>query len=73
VTNALSNLPPEIARHRVIGTADSAAFAGFSTVHWRRLYKAGLAPKPVQLGGRKLGWRVGDLIDWLASHKREAA
>jgi predicted DNA-binding transcriptional regulator AlpA len=58
-------LPLEITRHRIFETAEAASFCGFSVPHWRRLYRSGKVPKPVQLSTRKLGWRAGDLIDWL--------
>lgn len=61
----LRRLPPEIAQHRILETAEAAAFCGFSVAHWRRLYRTGKAPKPIQLSTRKLGWRAGDLIKWL--------
>jgi prophage regulatory protein len=71
--NALDNLPVDLARHRVLDTAESAAFCNYSIPHWRRMYRTGDAPKPLKLGARKLGWRIGDLVDWLASRAREAA
>ncbi len=61
----LRRLSPEVALHRILNTAETAAFCGFSVAHWRRLYRTGKAPKPIQLSSRKLGWRAGDLIDWL--------
>ena len=61
----LDHLPPDLARHRVLDTAESAAFCKLSVPHWRRLYRAGHVPRPLKLGTRKLGWRLGDLIEWL--------
>jgi len=63
----LTRLPPEIAHHRILETAEAAELCGFSVAHWRRLYRNGRVPKPIQLSTRKLGWRAGDLIDWLQS------
>jgi predicted DNA-binding transcriptional regulator AlpA len=60
-------LPRELMRSRIFDTSEAAAFCGFSVAHWRRLYRTGKAPKPVQLSTRKLGWRAGDLVDWLQS------
>ena len=65
--NVIDNLPPDLARHRVLDTAESAAFCKLSVPHWRRLYRCGQAPKPIKIGSRKLGWRIGDLIRWLDS------
>jgi predicted DNA-binding transcriptional regulator AlpA len=66
------HLPSDIARHRVLNTAQSAGFCNISVSHWRRLYRNGRVPPPIQLSTRKLGWRIGDLVDWLASRVRES-
>ncbi len=70
----LEHLPPDLARHRVIGSAEAAAICNISLPHWRRLYRTGKAPAPIRLSERKLGWRIGDLLDWMSTaEKREAA
>ncbi len=63
----LDHLPTDIARHRVLDTFEAAALCGFSVAHWRRLYRSGKVPAPMKLSERKLGWRGGDLVEWLAS------
>jgi predicted DNA-binding transcriptional regulator AlpA len=65
--NALHSLPPDIGRQRVLNSQQAAQICGFSLPHWRRLYRVGKVPKPLQIGDRKLGWRAGDLLDWLAA------
>lgn len=65
MVHRLECLPLELARHRVLDTAEAADFCKFSVAHWRRLYRAKKAPAPVRLSARKYGWRVGDLIDWI--------
>jgi predicted DNA-binding transcriptional regulator AlpA len=69
----LDTLPPEVARHRVLGTHDACEFVGLSVAEWRKLRRKGQAPSPIMLGTRKQGWRVGDLIDWIASRKQTEA
>jgi predicted DNA-binding transcriptional regulator AlpA len=64
---ALCSLPSDLARYRVLNTVQTAAFLGFSVPHTRRLYREKRIPEPLRLSGRKLGWRVGDLVDWLAA------
>lgn len=67
-------LPPDLARLRVVGAADAAALMGYQLSHFRRLYRTGKVPAPIRLTGGKLGWRVRTLLDWLdAAEKREAA
>ncbi|MDR7037971.1 putative DNA-binding transcriptional regulator AlpA [Methylobacterium sp. BE186] len=64
----LDNLPSDtasqIALNRIVGAAEAAAFCNISLPHWRRLYRAGKVPKPVKLSARKLGWRLGTLIEF---------
>ncbi|WP_114184801.1 helix-turn-helix transcriptional regulator [Microvirga aerophila] len=67
LNTALNNLPPDLARHRILDSTEAATFWGVSVPHWRRLYRANEVPAPIKLGARKLGWRVGDLIDALAA------
>ena len=66
-TGVLESLPVEIARHRILTTGDAAAFWGVSVVQWRRMYRQNCIPPPIRISTRKLGWRVGDLVDALAS------
>jgi predicted DNA-binding transcriptional regulator AlpA len=67
MSTALDALPAEIARHRVLGTRDACEFVGVSVTDWRRMRRRGEAPAPIMLGTQRQGWRVGDLIDWIAS------
>ena len=69
--DTLEKLPPDLARHRVLSTSEAAEFCKLSVPHWRRLYRLRRAPQPMRLGTRKLGWRIGDLIDWLAMVAKE--
>lgn len=63
---------PDIARSRVLSSADAAALAGFSLAHFRRLYRAGKVPKPIKISDRKLGWQAGPFTDWLAARAVES-
>jgi len=69
----LDHLPADLARHRVLDTAEAAAFCKISVPHWRRLYRAQKVPAPVRLSARKYGWRIGDLVDWIEARRTEAA
>ncbi|GEP01841.1 helix-turn-helix transcriptional regulator [Methylobacterium haplocladii] len=64
----LEGLPAEAAKlmvaNRVLGAAEAAEICGFSLAHWRRMYRTGKAPKPIKLGGCKLGWRFGTLAEF---------
>lgn len=67
MTNTLDHLPPDLARHRILNTAQAAAFRGVSVATWRRLYRAKKVPEPIRISAGKYGWRVGDLINLDAS------
>ena len=74
LNNLPSDVASDIARQRVMLAGEAAAFLGFSLPHFRRKYRKGEVPKPIRLSERKLGWRVGDCLDWLNSREtREAA
>lgn len=51
--------------HRVITETDAARYCGLSVVHFRRLRKNARGPRFVQLGVRRIGYRIGDLLAWL--------
>jgi predicted DNA-binding transcriptional regulator AlpA len=70
--NHLNTLPPDLGRNRILDSSNSAAFWGVSLPHWRRLYRAGKVPPPIRIGDRKYGWRVGALIDGLASREGDS-
>jgi prophage regulatory protein len=69
VASTLANLPSDLGRSRVLDAAAASAFWGISLPHWRRLYRIGKVPRPIKIGERKLGWRVGVLADALAARE----
>jgi predicted DNA-binding transcriptional regulator AlpA len=73
MASAVLDLPADLARHRILDSREAASLCKFSLPHWRRLYRAGSVPKPLKLRERKLGWRAGDLTDWLAERAAQAA
>lgn len=62
---ALAHLPADVAKYRVIGTKEAAVFCNLSINTLRRLNDRHAIPSPIRLSERRLGWRIGDLIDWL--------
>lgn len=60
----LHHLPSDISRHRVLATKDAAAFCGLSVTTFLRLRGKRSIPAPIRLSERRLGWRIGDLMDW---------
>jgi len=66
---SLDPLPNEIALLSVLRANDAAQFCGVSLSHFRRLHALGQLPRPIRLGERRLGWRLGDLVDWLKSRE----
>ena len=58
-------LPPDIARQRVVDEKTAAEFIGLSRMTLERLRKLGTAPKHIVLSPRRLGYRICDLLAWL--------
>jgi predicted DNA-binding transcriptional regulator AlpA len=71
VADVLANLPSELQQHRILITEEAAAFCGYEVSSWRKLYKSGKAPAPIELSARRYGWKAGTLIRWL-NEKAEA-
>ena len=72
-TVILNALPNDLGRNRILNAEVAAAFWGVSVPHWRRLYRAGKVPRPIKVGERKLGWRIGVLTDALEARECAAA
>lgn len=70
MSSLLDTLPPDLGRHRVLGTRETCEFVNISVAQWRRMRSLGETPAPIMLGSKKHGWRIGDLIDWLASREQ---
>lgn len=60
-----TNLPCTINELRLIGSTEVATALNFSAAHIRRLVHANKFPKPIIIGGRKLAWRIGDIVQFL--------
>ena len=69
---ALKNLPDDVLRHRILDSAETAAFLGRGVYEIRRLHRAGKMPPAVRIDGRRLGWPVGTLIAWIESKTEKA-
>jgi predicted DNA-binding transcriptional regulator AlpA len=65
--DSLGALPYELARHRVLDVKQTADYIGLSVMQTRRLDREGKMPKPLRLSARKLGFRIGDLVEWLSA------
>jgi predicted DNA-binding transcriptional regulator AlpA len=57
----------DIQRNKLLGTAETAAFLNLSVVHLRRLVREQKMPQPIRVTSRKLGWRVGELVDFVVA------
>jgi prophage regulatory protein len=44
---------------------------GVPTSTWYDLQNAGLAPKPIHLGPRSVGWLIEELEQWVAQRRAE--
>jgi len=59
--------------HRVITESEAARHCGLSVAHFRRLRKNAKGPRYVQLGVRRIGYRIGDLLAWLDDRTSDSA
>lgn len=69
--NALAHMPSDIIRRRTLNIKEAATFCGLSVPTFRRLRSRSALPEPLRLSERRIGWRIGDLMDW--QDCREAA
>jgi predicted DNA-binding transcriptional regulator AlpA len=58
--------PPDFQRNKLLGTAETAEFLNISIPHLRRLVRERKVPQPIRVTARKLGWRTGELIDFVS-------
>lgn len=66
------NNDPTTSPRRIVRLPAVTAMTGLSkTVIYRRM-RAGTFPRAVDLGGRAVGWRLGDVEDWLDSRPSAA-
>ena len=66
-------LQSSVEHRRVISEARAAELAGVSLVHFRRLRRQRKGPRFVRLGERRLGYRLGDVFDWIDERLSDAA
>jgi predicted DNA-binding transcriptional regulator AlpA len=63
--SSLDSLPSDLSRDRLLKSNQTAEFLGISLPHLRRLQRSGAVPRPVRIGLRQYGWRLGELIDFI--------
>lgn len=73
MSSLLDTLPADLGRHRILDTKKTCEFVSVSIAQWRRMRSPGETPVPIMIGSKKMGWRLGDLIDWIASRSQAKA
>lgn len=68
-------LPLELSIRRLISSTQASDALGYSRVHFNRLVKAGVLPKPIKISERVWRWRADEIAAVIerASDAREAA
>jgi predicted DNA-binding transcriptional regulator AlpA len=61
----LNNLPERAANSRTVDIKFVAEYRGCTTHEIRRLKRVGQMPPPLKTGGRRLYWRLGDIVAWV--------
>ena len=57
--------------NRVIGSADLRRLIPFSDAHFWRLERAGLFPRRIKVGLRRVGWDFDEVTAWIDARKAE--
>jgi predicted DNA-binding transcriptional regulator AlpA len=55
-----------IEKSRLIGEAERRRLTGISRSAWYELERAGRVPRRVSIMPGKTGWRLADLLEWVA-------
>ena len=56
---------------RIITKKELRQIVPFSPQHILRLEKLGRFPRRIQIGTRRVGWRLAEIENWLAARERE--
>ncbi|MGY4351236.1 putative DNA-binding transcriptional regulator AlpA [Bradyrhizobium sp. GM7.3] len=73
---SFTNIPERAALSRAVPIEFVAEYRGCSTYEIRRLKRLGQMPAPLKTGGRRLYWRLSDVVAWvdgMATHSEVAA
>lgn len=62
-------LKQSINRMKVINKRLLLELVGVSYTTWWRMERAGKAPKRIRLSAGRVGWRQGEILDFLASRE----
>jgi prophage regulatory protein len=62
-------LKQSVDRMKAINKKRLLELVGLSYTTWWRLERAGKAPKRIRLSAGRVGWRLGDVLDFLASRE----
>jgi predicted DNA-binding transcriptional regulator AlpA len=60
-----ASIPERAAMNRAVDIEFVAEFRGCSTHEIRRLKRTGQMPPPLRTGGRRLYWRLADIVAWV--------
>lgn len=62
-------LKQSVDRQKAINKKRLLELVGISYSTWWRLERAGKAPKRIRLSAGRVGWRLGEVLDFLASRE----
>jgi prophage regulatory protein len=54
---------------RVIREAERREITGVPPSSWYPLMDKGLAPRPISIGERSVGWMLSELVEWVEARK----
>jgi predicted DNA-binding transcriptional regulator AlpA len=68
VSTAASTVLPLSNLDRVVSEAEAAEIIGYSKDTLRREFRAGRAPERIRISGRRIGYRLSAIYQFLESH-----
>lgn len=61
----------DLERRRIIDKKELRRLVPYTATHIARLERAGTFPRRIRLGGNRVGWILGEVLDWIDARKRE--
>lgn len=58
---------------RIVRLPEVMRLTGLSKTTIHRRFRAGTFPRPLRLGPQSIGWRRGEIVEWLESLPRAGA
>ena len=65
----MSFMANELPYERMIREPERRAITGLGRTSWHEMERAGKTPKKYRIGPRAVGWKLSDLLKWVAERE----